>query len=973
MTRVIGMLEGNEDEHDALLHGSLAALLMGRQREPLVEHWLARGPGFAVACAAHERRWLACHPRKGAALDLGVRWLAVRTEAQTNIALDPPTWETLASAFKKVKKADRAQEQSAVRSAREGAPLALALWIDGAALLAEEAAADVAQIEARPEAEWNASANWLVALLPALVSAPSDATRAAALTVIERLDLGLVNRFAGQAKSVVALVGVQAARPLVDLLVAAHRSSIVEAPRARMIAEALATLEAPIVHDFFTRNVESRLVGTVAAAYLVAGKSGVADPAPRAVEVHEVATAASKVRSRRAKQTAKKGVAKRRRVEAVSQAPEASADELPWVLREPPWRNEHATPALPLLALPPRAPFEEKLHLRESDREGIDATTVIDDDDPVGLLAQQGLQALPVLLAQPPARAIQALRLVESARVGAWMIDELAGPRRAVVRTYFADRPEAVAAALLPRLLGDAPQKRRLLDAVNLLLGLGHAAVLRAEAASYGADASAALTRILEAARLVDCPIDPSRAPEWADPAKLPPVLLASGARLPAEATEHLVQMLALADGERAYPGIADVRAAFDPVAIDQFLVSLLEAWNRAKRWSELWGPRAAAALGGADVMRVLVKLAKEWVRERSTRERAQRVVEALGGGGLSAAGALVDLTRASARGLAEIAEEGLRSIARREQLTTEDLADVSVPSLDLDENGRALLDFGTRTFELTLGDDLAPRIADGEGHVVKTVRALKSDDPAKAQIGLERLRSLKKSLGEVARRSAFRFEQAMVLGRPWRADFFREAIVRHPLLGRIARRLVWARFDPRAAKDTVLVRVAEDGTFAGQDDRELVVAPPYQLRLVHPLELGVEETRAWGDVLADYAIIQPFPQIGRRVFAPTEEESAGTQLTRFRGLPALQMALQGRLVARGWERLTDGGSTHGYVRRLKTVTAQYSLAAPIVFGEPFVNETTVGTVSFSLPVSRVPPILFSEVAYDLHVFAEPS
>jgi hypothetical protein len=139
----------------------------------------------------------------------------------------------------------------------------------------------------------------------------------------------------------------------------------------------------------------------------------------------------------------------------------------------------------------------------------------------------------------------------------------------------------------------------------------------------------------------------------------------------------------------------------------------------------------------------------------------------------------------------------------------------------------------------------------------------------------------------------------------------------------------------------------------------------------VHPLELDAEQTRAWGDLLGDYAIIQPFPQLGRRVFAPTAEEAAGTQLTRFRGLPVLQMALQGRLVARGWERLTDGGSTHGYVKRLRTLTAQYGLVDPIPFGDAFVNETTVGAVSFSVPIAKVPPIFFSEVAYDFHVFAE--
>jgi len=35
------------------------------------------------------------------------------------------------------------------------------------------------------------------------------------------------------------------------------------------------------------------------------------------------------------------------------------------------------------------------------------------------------------------------------------------------------------------------------------------------------------------------------------------------------------------------------------------------------------------------------------------------------------------------------------------------------------------------------------------------------------------------------------------------------------------------------------------------------------------------------------------------------------------------------------------------------------------------VNETTVGAVTFGMPLGKVPPVLFSEVVYDLHVFAE--
>jgi len=46
---------------------------------------------------------------------------------------------------------------------------------------------------------------------------------------------------------------------------------------------------------------------------------------------------------------------------------------------------------------------------------------------------------------------------------------------------------------------------------------------------------------------------------------------------------------------------------------------------------------------------------------------------------------------------------------------------------------------------------------------------------------------------------------------------------------------------------------------------------------LIHPIELDKEKRNAWGTVLNDYEIIQPFAQMGRPVHEPKELE--GTSL----------------------------------------------------------------------------------------------
>jgi hypothetical protein len=946
--RALSLLDGKSEIADAEAQGALAALLLGRLRDPLIACWLELGgPGFAIACATHERRWIATHPKNGGKIDLGVRWLEPREGDRIPVALDVPTWDALHAAFRKLKKDDKLGAQDVVRTALVGAPASLALWTSGIALLGGEAAAAIGAIDTDARAPLDA---WLVAALDALAFEPSDTTRAAAIDVLSGANPAALARIAKHPKDIVRLLGDDGVHVLVDLLALAHTAPVVDATSVKKVAEALATSGAPIAGDFFRRNVGSRLVGTVAAAWVTEHGTDA-----RASEIHAKTVAEKAVRSKRAKKVAAKTSARKKHVEAVTQVREASDEEVPWVLREPPWHEASATPPLPSCEGIDEAPFEEALHLSESDREGIGPDTEVDDDDPVGLLAQRGVAVVPMLLSQPILVALHGLRLVESPRAAARLVLALATPRAAVAKAYFRAYPSASAIGLVRMALDPKSNQRAALEAISLMLEAEHEEHVASAAARYGEDAPRA---IIAAARLVGHSLEAPLVPAWARGAKLPPVLAAGGARLPEKAAQYLLEMCTFG----RHPGLREIE--LDRVSTDAFLVVLLDAWVRAGA-REDWVLPAVAALGGPDAARAVAQRAKEWNRDRATRDLAIAAVEALGEGGTSAVVALSEVARKGGA-LGERASEMLASVARREHLSTDELADLAVPTLDLDERGRAVLDFGPRNFEIAIGDDLAPRILDQEGRLVTTTpRQLAADDPVKARASLERLKSLKKSMGEIARNVAARLEMAMITGRTWRAATFRTTLVDHPLLGRLVRRLVWSRGGGR------LFRIAEDGSAADERDELVEIAPNETIRIPHTLDISAEAHRAWGDVLSDYEIIQPFPQIGRSTFAPTETELGANALNRFAGAPVKQMAVQGRLLARGWERVADFGVTTAFVRRFRAITAQYTLVDPLGFGEEFVNDTTLGSVTFGVPLDRVPPLIFSEAAYDLHVLAD--
>ena len=63
-------------------------------------------------------------------------------------------------------------------------------------------------------------------------------------------------------------------------------------------------------------------------------------------------------------------------------------------------------------------------------------------------------------------------------------------------------------------------------------------------------------------------------------------------------------------------------------------------------------------------------------------------------------------------------------------------------------------------------------------------------------------------------------------------------------------------------------------------DDDLLTLPDTAEIGLVHALELPAADAATFGQIFADYEILQPFAQIGREVYRLTDEERAATALT---------------------------------------------------------------------------------------------
>lgn len=511
------------------------------------------------------------------------------------------------------------------------------------------------------------------------------------------------------------------------------------------------------------------------------------------------------------------------------------------------------------------------------------------------------------------------LQPIVDIRVARLMADWLLRPggSRPPARTWLARHREEAAILLIPDAVGAdkllRPAAETALRHLDAAVGLDVASIAER---IYGQDAAARVKAIVEADPLELVPARAPKLAEWLRETHLPQILLQGRqSALPEEAVRHVLTMLAISKPGEPYAGLEVVKELTDPTSLAEFGRALFAAW-RAKDYTpkEAWIMPAQAILGDVSTVCRLAPLISAWPRENGY-QRALAGLEVLVAFGTDEA--LLHLYRigrsAASRSLRERAEEKFAHLAAERGLTTAQFADRLVPDLGLDARGTLWLDYGPRRFRATIDASGLPELADETGAPLaqrQLPEPAPEDDIALAEAAQERLKVLIEEAKAVVAHVTERMESAMTARRTWPAAAFR-ALITHPLIGDLTRRVVWLTYVDGVATP---LRIAEDGGFADVDDQAAFALPEQAtLGVAHPVQLG-EKLAAWSELFADYEIIQPFPQLGRPVYARTAAERAGASMTRFIGVtvPAAEVRA---LHERGWQR--EHPPRYGAGRRL--------------------------------------------------------
>ncbi|MFJ7203561.1 DUF4132 domain-containing protein [Streptomyces sp. NPDC098789] len=246
--------------------------------------------------------------------------------------------------------------------------------------------------------------------------------------------------------------------------------------------------------------------------------------------------------------------------------------------------------------------------------------------------------------------------------------------------------------------------------------------------------------------------------------------------------------------------------------------------------------------------------------------------------------------TRTTYKGTLKLLNTALDQRARALGLGREEVEELAVPAYGLTEVGRGGVELGEVTALLEVqGVKAVLRWRSATGKEVKSVpAAVRRDHPEE----LKELGAAVKDIDKMLGAQVERLDRQFLARRTWSYDAWRERYLDHPLVGSLARRLLW----------TV------DGTPVGFADgalRTLADAPVErgeEVTLWHPVGRESAEVVAWRDWLERHAVTQPFKQAHREVYLLTDAERAtGTYSNRFAAHIVRQHQFHSLAAVRGW------------------------------------------------------------------------
>lgn len=336
--------------------------------------------------------------------------------------------------------------------------------------------------------------------------------------------------------------------------------------------------------------------------------------------------------------------------------------------------------------------------------------------------------------------------------------------------------------------------------------------------------------------------------------------------------------------------------------------------------------------------------------------------------------------TRLKQKGVQAKAGEMIEAVAEARGWSMQELADRTIPTGGLDDDGIVELPCGpdAKPYKARLGDGLQLIVTNPDG---KTIKALPSNDDENTKDSKKQLSTSKKEIKQVVKAQSDRLYEALCAERSWPVSDWKRDFNDHPVMRRLIERVVWLGLDENGEVRSAF-RPTSDGEFTDEDDNPVDPAEYSTVRLAHGALLDDAGANAWKEHLKDYEVSPLFGQFDRPLLRLPDEMLSADQIEDRKGWVTDAFTIRGAASRLGYDRgeALDGGFFCEYVKPFKSA----NILAVIEFSGNGLPEENVAaamkalhfTTSYSsynvqkMRLKDVPPVLLSECWNDYREMA---
>jgi hypothetical protein len=241
--------------------------------------------------------------------------------------------------------------------------------------------------------------------------------------------------------------------------------------------------------------------------------------------------------------------------------------------------------------------------------------------------------------------------------------------------------------------------------------------------------------------------------------------------------------------------------------------------------------------------------------------------------------------------------EKAFNTSAAREGLPRDEIEELAVPAYGLEEVGILHERFGDYGAELFVDGSAASLHWQKDGKPLKSVPAIVKKEHAE---DFKELQTAVKDINAMLPAQRERLDTLYRVRKAWPLAVWRERYLDHPLIGTLARRLIWTFTTGKQSDDGIY----HGGTFVDASMKPLQnLTEETKVALWHPLDRATDEVQAWRGFLEKHEVRQPFKQAHREIYVLTDaERNTRVYSNRYAAHILKQHQFNALCAARGWK-----------------------------------------------------------------------